>query len=73
MKGKVMKEKYTITLTRAQAGLILGALANESIDDAVQFGEYSYGRCYNDTAKKLIKAGFWSDALEQEFGDKAED
>ena len=68
-----MKEKYTITLTGTQAGLILGALANESVDDAVEFGEYSYGRCYKDTAKKLIKAGFWSDALARDFGDEAED
>lgn len=46
-----------IELTENQAGLILGALANESNDDAVQFGEYSYWRCYVDVAKKMKKAG----------------
>lgn len=70
---KVMKEKYTITLTATQAGLVLGALENESNDDAVEFGEYSYWRCWRDVAKKLIKAGFWSDAIAQEFGEGTRD
>lgn len=56
--------KFTIELTPNQAGLILGALENESMDDAVEFGEYSYGRCYNDVAKKLLKAGFHNEAMD---------
>lgn len=68
-----MKEKYTITLTATQAGLVLGALENESNDDGAPFGEYSYWRCWRDISKKLIKAGFWSDALAREYGEGARD
>lgn len=46
----------TITITENQAEIILRALANESNDDAVQFGEYSYWRCYVDIKKKIEKA-----------------
>lgn len=49
-----------INLTEKQAGIILGALRNESNDDDVQAGEYSYWRCYRDVARKLQKAGFKS-------------
>lgn len=49
-----------ISLTERQAGIILGALRNESNDDDVQAGEYSYWRCYQDVARKLQKAGFES-------------
>lgn len=52
-----------IELTENQAGLILGALANESNDDAVEFGEYSYWRCYLDIAKKLKRAGFINEQM----------
>lgn len=55
---------YTITITDNQASLILQALENESMLDAAEFGEYSYARCYNDIAKKLVKNGFWSDKME---------
>lgn len=58
-----MISKYKIELTPAQAGLILGALENESNDDATAFGEYSYWRCYKDVAKKLLKAGFYNEAM----------
>lgn len=47
----------TITITDNQAEIILRALANESNDDLVQFGEYSYWRCFVDVAKKMKKAG----------------
>lgn len=50
--------KYTITITENQASTILNALENESVDEPVQFGEYSYGRCYKDIKNKLIKAGW---------------
>lgn len=50
--------KITITLTENQASIILNALRNESNDDAVQFGEYSYLRCYRDVAKKMQNAGY---------------
>lgn len=46
----------TVKLTENQANLILHALANESSEDAVQFGEYSYYRCYLDVKKKIDKA-----------------
>lgn len=49
-----------ISLTERQAGIILGALRNESNDDDVRAGEYSYWRCYEDVARKLQKAGFES-------------
>lgn len=55
---------YTITLTPNQARIILRALENESVDDAAEFGEYSYGRCFNDTAKKLARAGFYNKRME---------
>lgn len=55
--------KFTIELTGNQAGLILQALENESVDDAAEFGEYSYWRCYTDIAKKLAKKGFHSEAM----------
>ena len=55
---------YKISLTENQVALILAALNNESIDDQCEFGEYSYSRCWKDFAKKVIKQGFWSDALE---------
>lgn len=47
--------KITLTITEKQAFLILKALENESNDDAVEFGEYSYARCYNDIKKKIDK------------------
>lgn len=47
----------TITITDNQAEIILRALVNESNDDAVGFGEYSYWRCFIDVAKKMKKAG----------------
>ena len=59
-----MASKYKIELTPTQAGLILGALENESSDDAAAFGEYSYWRCYKDVAKKLLKAGFHNEAMD---------
>ena len=55
--------RIKIELTPAQAGLILGALENESNDDAAAFGEYSYWRCYKDVARKLLKAGFRNEAM----------
>ena len=51
-------EKIKVELTAKQAGLVLGALRNESSDDAAEFGEYSYWRCYRDLVKKFKKAGF---------------
>lgn len=59
-----MRETYTITLTPNQVAIVLRALENEANDDYVEFGEYSYARCYNDVAKKLIKKGFWCKAFE---------
>lgn len=59
----------TVKLTENQVALILGALRNESCDDAVEFGEYSYLRCYNDVAKKVIKAGYSSEQLKEDFGE----
>lgn len=59
-----MASKYKIELTPAQAGLVLGALENESLGDAVEFGEYSYWRCYKDVARKLSKAGFRNESME---------
>lgn len=55
---------YTIKLTANQSALILEALENEAVDDMVEFGEYSYDRCYTDVAKKLKKAGFYSEKME---------
>lgn len=52
-------KKLTITITGNQANIILHALENESVDDMVGRGEYSYGRCFTDIEKKLDKAGFW--------------
>ena len=46
----------TIKLTEKQANIILHALANESYEDDVQFGEYGYYRCYMDVRKKIVKA-----------------
>lgn len=54
-------EKVTITLTANQAHIILRALNNESNDDVVGRGEYSYWRCCLDVYKKLKKAGFKND------------
>lgn len=51
-------KKYVITLTEKQAQIILNALENESNDDMVERGEYSYWRCYLDIAKKLKKEGY---------------
>lgn len=59
----------TVKLTENQMALILGALRNESCDDATEFGEYSYWRCYNDVSKKAIKAGYSSQQLEEDFGE----
>ena len=53
-----------IKLTDNQASLILEALENESMLDAVEFGEYSYARCYEDVAKKMKKAGFYSEKMQ---------
>lgn len=47
--------KITISITENQASLILRALENESNDDATEFGEYSYARCYTDIKKKIDK------------------
>jgi hypothetical protein len=52
-----MTKKITITITNNQAEIILRALANESNEDMVQFGEYSYWRCFVDVAKKMKKEG----------------
>lgn len=49
-------KKLKIELTENQADIILRALGNESNDDAVQRGEYSYYRCYLDVEKKIKKA-----------------
>lgn len=49
-------KRIKIELTESQAEIILRALANESNDDAVQRGEYSYWRCYLDVEKKIKKA-----------------
>lgn len=46
----------TITITDKQAEVILRALRNESNDDMVGRGEYSYWRCYLDMEKKVRKA-----------------
>lgn len=54
MKGK---NTITVTLTENQAYIILNALENESYEDRVQFGEYSFERCYYDVKKKFLKAG----------------
>lgn len=51
-----MASKMTITITENQARVILRALANESNDDVVSRGEYSYARCYTDMEKKIEKA-----------------
>lgn len=51
-------KRYTISLTERQAHIILNALENESYNDAVERGEYSYWRCFLDIAKKLSKEGF---------------
>lgn len=59
MKEDWSKKKYTITITGSQANIILSALINESNDDAVEKGEYSYFRCYKHIADKLEKQGFW--------------
>lgn len=59
MKADWSKKKYTVTLTGNQANIILNALINESNEDAVERGEYSYFRCYKDFANKLEKQGFW--------------
>lgn len=48
--------KIKIELTENQARIILHALYNESIDDEVKRGEYSYYRCYLDMEKKIEKA-----------------
>lgn len=61
-RSKIMA-KITIELTENQAGLILGALENESSQDMVEFGEYSYWRCYEDVAKKMLKAGFTNEGM----------
>lgn len=53
-----------IKLTDNQASLILEALENEAMDDMVGFGEYSYARCYEDVAKKIKKAGFYSEKMQ---------
>lgn len=53
-----MAEHFTITITANQAGIILHALENESSDDVVSRGEYSYYRCYLDIKKKLTKQGW---------------
>lgn len=53
-----------IKLTDNQASLILEALENEAMDDMVEFGEYSYARCYEDVAKKIKKAGFYSEKMQ---------
>lgn len=45
-----------MTLTENQAEIILRALYNESNDDVVRKGEYSYWRCYLDMEKKFNKA-----------------
>ena len=49
---------YNLQLTENQLNLVLRALENESNDDAVEFGEYSYGRCYKDIKAKAKKAGW---------------
>lgn len=63
-----MKKRYTVELTPKQAMLILMALEHDSIDDVLCYrGEYSYYRCYNDLAKKLVKQGYRCEAFEGEF------
>ena len=52
--------KYKIELTENQSWIILHALINESNDDTVERGEYSYWRCFLDLKKKLEKAGYES-------------
>lgn len=48
--------KLKVELTENQARVILNALANESNDDEVERGEYSYYRCYLDIEKKIKRA-----------------
>ena len=45
-----------IEITENQANIILRALSNESMDDCVERGEYSYYRCYLDMKKKIEMA-----------------
>lgn len=45
-----------ICITENQARIILHALENESVDDEVKRGEYSYYRCFLDMKKKIEKA-----------------
>lgn len=52
-----MKKKITVELTENQARIILHALENESNNDVVERGEYSYYRCMLDLEKKFEKAG----------------
>lgn len=54
---KLMTKKITVELTENQARIILHALENESNDDVVERGEYSYYRCLIDLGKKFKKAG----------------
>lgn len=49
-------KRIKIELTENQARVILHALENESNDDEVRRGEYSYWRCYLDIEKKIEKA-----------------
>lgn len=52
-----MTKKITVALTENQARIILHALENESNDDIVERGGYSYYRCLLDLEKKFEKAG----------------
>lgn len=52
------KQRFALNVTGNQANIILRALENESSNDEVEPGEYSYYRCYKDIYKQLEKQGW---------------
>lgn len=53
------RRRFVLNVTENQASIIVRALANESVNDMPQQGEYSYSRCYHDICRKLDDQGFW--------------